>query len=225
MGDHASEAALVEALYGPIERRAERAGRRLHENPAALSPERDGAKLVVCQAGQRRLRDLAACGHPDTDSATAELGVQHSDAAGELSDHDVVVVSDVRRRADRDDSIRLGLAGHVDRVVEVEGAVVQRREDVTVDVDQDGRATSTEHAARCATRSLTLPRARAPLRPRLPTASSAMRSELAASSMRWSAWPDARMTVGSLPSEAVRSTVSTAIWLGSPCGPGSTLRT
>ena len=35
-----------------------------------------------------------------------------------------------------------------------------------------GRATSTEQAARWATRSLTLPRARTPVRPRLPTTTS-----------------------------------------------------
>ena len=78
---------------------------------------------------------LAAGLDPDPQRGARQLPVQRGDALGDLSDHHVVVVADVRGGADTPDSVLGGLGGHRDRVVEVDRPIVEAREYVAVDVD------------------------------------------------------------------------------------------
>ena len=89
-----------------------------------------------------------------------------------------------------------------------------------MEVDHAGRATSTEQGARCATRSLTLPRARAPVSPLLPNTTSDTPSAAAAWRISSAGVPWVGITVGSTPSSAVSSTASRAVRVGSPAGVG-----
>ena len=64
---------------------------------------------------------------------------------GKFVDADVVVVPDVRRRAHDLDAIPVGLLGHLDAVCQIRRAVVQPREDVTVQVDHRSSVRERRH--------------------------------------------------------------------------------
>ncbi len=136
VGDQRPVAALGEPLDAPFEALAERAGRRLEQDPAPR-PQRDARQLLLAQRLDRRLRDLAAAQHGDRDPLAAQTPVDRLDPLGDLLDPHVVVVADVRRRADRLDPVAGRLPRQAGAVADVERAVVDSGEDVAVQVDHD----------------------------------------------------------------------------------------
>ncbi len=135
VGDDRPVAALGEVPNPPQEAVAERPGRRLEQDPVAL-PERDLRQLLGAQRLQRGLGHLAALEDPHRHHFPLQPLVQAPHPAGQLLDPHVVVVADVRGGADRLDPVGLGLPGHRDAVVGIAGPVVDRVEDVAVEVDQ-----------------------------------------------------------------------------------------
>src|SRR5207237_9132389 len=108
---------------------------RLDQQPDSRSAQRDRAQLLVRHLVKRLVRDLAAGRDADRDPLTLELGVDRLDAALELVHLNIVIGADVRRRAYDLDPVRLRLPRHRDAVLEVDGAVVERGQDVRVQID------------------------------------------------------------------------------------------
>ena len=96
--------------------------------------------MPLAETVRGELGDLAALHDPHAHPAAVELPLQLVDPRGQLFDAHVVVVADVRRRAHGSDPVALGFARHRDAVSEVERAVVERRQDVAVQVDHRRRS-------------------------------------------------------------------------------------
>ena len=139
MGDEAAKAPVRELADGGVEAVRERAGGRFEQNPAPATPERDGAQLVVVQRSDDRFRDLAASANPGLAACLIQCQVERCDPVGEFADDDVVVMADVRGRADLRHAVRLGLPAHAEAVAQVGRAVVKPRQDVAVQVDHWSR--------------------------------------------------------------------------------------
>ncbi len=134
MGDQRPPATLGQVLDPAGEAVAERPGRRLQQDPVAAA-QGHPAQLLLVEALDRGLGDLAALEDDNRNPLFAQPRVESVDPSRDLLDADVVVVTDVRRRADRLDSVRCRLARHADAVAEVERPVVDAGEDVAVQVD------------------------------------------------------------------------------------------
>ena len=140
MGDHAAQpppARMLDARASASES-GPGAGSSRIQRPAAAAAT--GAKLGVIEVRRRRLADLGAGPIWTPMPALSSASLQVGDAAGDLGGHDVVVGAYMRCRADRPDSVGLGLPRHVEAVLEVDRAVVERGEDVAVQVDAHRRA-------------------------------------------------------------------------------------
>ena len=116
-------------------------GRRLEQDPAAAA-ERDAPQLLLAQGLDRGLRHLASLQDLHCQSLIAERPVELLDPAGELLDPHIVVVADVRRRADQLDPVVHRLARQAQAVGDVERAVVDAGEDVAVQIDHKRSASS-----------------------------------------------------------------------------------
>ena len=137
MGDEAAKPPRRQAVDRRGQGVAKRPGRRLEQDPAARRAQRGGPQLSVREARDGRLGHLAAGDHAHGDPAALELLRHLGHARGKLVQAHVVVMADVRRRADRVDAVFPGLTGHGHAVVEVDGAVVEPGQDVAVEVDHD----------------------------------------------------------------------------------------
>ncbi len=135
MGDQSAVTALGELPDAANQAVAERAGRRLQQDPVAAA-ERDLGQLLLAQALDRGRRDLAAAQHGERDALLAQPSVDRRDAIGHLVDADVVIVADVGRGADRLDPVDRRLPRHPGAVADVERPVVDAGQDVAVKVDQ-----------------------------------------------------------------------------------------
>lgn len=149
VGYDRAEAQLVEPLERREQRFRQRPRARLEQDPAAAAAERERGELVAPELRERGLGDLAATGHARPDASPLELAIERLDPCWKLLDRDAVVVADVRSRADQLDAVALGAGRHRDAVVQVCRAVVEPRQDVTVEVggeqaprfpDGDGQA-------------------------------------------------------------------------------------
>jgi len=141
VGDQRPVAALGQVGDAGEERVGERAGRRLEQDPAARA-ERHPAQLHLAEALDRGLRHLAAAEHRHRQALLAQTRVELLNPAGDLLDPHVVVVADVRRRADPLYPVVSRLARQADAVGQVEGAVVDAGEDVAMQVDQGANSVS-----------------------------------------------------------------------------------
>jgi len=134
MGDQRPAAAGGEVLDTPLKALSESTRRGLQQHPVAAA-ERHPRQLVVAQVLDHGLGHLAALENPDRDLLEAQSVVQRLDAGGDLVNPHIVVVANVRRRANCLDAVRGRLSRHPDAVPQVEGAVVDARKDVAVQVD------------------------------------------------------------------------------------------
>ena len=134
MGDDRPVAAVGEVGDPPQQALVQRPRRRLQQDPAAV-PERDPGQFLLAQPLDRGLGDLAALEDPHRDHFPLQPLVQPPHPPRQLLDPHVVVVADVRGGADGFDPVRLGLPRHRHAVVGIAGAVVDRVEDVAVQVD------------------------------------------------------------------------------------------
>ena len=138
MGDQAAKPPRRQAVDRRGQGVAKRPGRRLEQDPAAPAPS-EAARSSPSEGARRpsrpprRRRPLAGR------SRALELLRHLGHARGKLVQAHVVVMADVRRRADRVDAVFPGLTGHGHAVVEVDGAIVEPGQDVAVEVDQTGR--------------------------------------------------------------------------------------
>jgi hypothetical protein len=98
---------------------AERARRRLEQDPAA-GAECDQTQLLLTQTLDCGLRHLAAPQDLHRQALVAERPVEVLDPPGDLLDPHVVVMADVRRRADPLDAVIYRLVRHRQAVGEVE---------------------------------------------------------------------------------------------------------
>ena len=114
----------------------ERSGCRLEKDPSPTGAERHRMQVRARQTVERSGGDLTPGQDRQPDAGGAQRSVQLFHPGSQLGDPDVVVVTDVRRRADGRDAIGERLPGHPERVIEIARPVVEAREDVTVQVDQ-----------------------------------------------------------------------------------------
>ena len=137
VGHEAREAARRERVDRLPQRVRQRARARLEQDPAPAAAERDPAQVLVAQRRRTGLGDLAAGQDAHGEPRGGDRVAQPQHALGQLADAHVVVVTDVRRGADRGDAVARGLARHCEAVGDVQRAVVEPREDVAVQVDHE----------------------------------------------------------------------------------------
>ena len=137
MGDHRSISPTAQLPDGVVEAVAERPRCRLDQDPASCAAERHGPQFAVVQTRHRGGCDLAADQQPRVAASAADREGQLVEPALQVADADIMVMADVRRSADRLNPISLRLERHPDRVLEIGGAVVEPRQDVTVQVGGD----------------------------------------------------------------------------------------
>ncbi len=131
-------------VLGRLQQRSRQRSRcRLEQHPAPRPAERDLPQLARIEVAGGRLGELAAGGHPDRDRLGGEGVAERAHPPGELADAHVVVVADVRCGAHDRDPVRGGLARHRERVGQIDGPVVDLREDVAVQIDEAGLHTTT----------------------------------------------------------------------------------
>lgn len=122
----------------------------LEQHPAAAA-EGHLRQLPLAQARDRRCRDLAAGEDRYRDPLLAQPPIDGIDPLGDLVDADVVVVANMRGRADRLDPVASRLAGHSRAVADVERPIVDAGQDVAVQIDQgsqDAKPRSADSARR-----------------------------------------------------------------------------
>jgi hypothetical protein len=136
VGDDRAGAAVVQLLDARDQVVAQRPRPRLEQHPGAGLVERHEPQLGRAEAVERRLGHLAPRRDRDGDAALGQHDVELARALRDLVDAHVVVVADVRRRADHVDPVLGGLARERHRILEVGCAVVDPRQDVAVEVDE-----------------------------------------------------------------------------------------
>src|SRR6266511_3396472 len=97
--------------------------------------ERDAPRVGVVEGLRGGLGDLPPGRDPNPRPPAPQRRVELVDAISQLVDAHVVVVTDVRSRADQLDPVVLGLGRHRDAVGQLDGPVVERGQDVAVEVD------------------------------------------------------------------------------------------
>ncbi len=121
----------------PFESLVDGSRSRLEQYPPSCASQRECRELGIVESVKLRDRHLAARqdarATPGRSNSRRELGHPRP----QLRDLDIVVVTDVRRRADRRDAVGLCLLGHCDRVVEIPGAVVESRQEMAVKIDRN----------------------------------------------------------------------------------------
>lgn len=132
-----TEAPSTKPLDRAFESVAERPRRRFEEDPTARASERHGSELAVAEPIERRGSNLAA---GEDERAAARLSDRRRELRnprGQLGDPHIVVVANMRRRADGLDTVGLPLLRHRERVIEIARAVVETRQEMAVKVDRD----------------------------------------------------------------------------------------
>ncbi len=121
----------------PFESLVDGSRSRLEQYPPSCASQRECRELGIVESVKLRDRHLAARqdagATPGRSNSRRELGHPRP----QLRDLDIVVVTDVRRRADRRDAVGLCMLGHCDRVVEIPGAVVESRQEMAVKIDRN----------------------------------------------------------------------------------------
>jgi adenosine/AMP kinase len=135
VGDEAAQPLRGEVVHGRGQAVRQRPRSRLEQDPAPAPAQRHGPKLGVVEVLDDRLGDLAAWEDARARARVLQRRVQLGHAIDELGDPDVVVVADVRGRADECHTVTIGLTPHRDAVGEVERAIVDPGEDVAMQVD------------------------------------------------------------------------------------------
>ena len=134
--------------HRPFESLVDRSRIRLEQYPPSCASQRDGGELGIVEGVKLRGRHLTpwqnACPTSSRSNSCRELRQPRR----QLRDLDVVVLADVRRRADRRDAVGLCLLGHRDRVVEIPGAVVESREEMAVKINRDANTADYRALAR-----------------------------------------------------------------------------
>jgi hypothetical protein len=140
MGDDGAETEVEQPQDPGLETVVEWSGRWLEQDPPSATAEGNRPQFGPSQSVERRARDLPAAQHRNADAGSAERSSECTDAVRQFGDADVVVVTDVGRRAHCRDAVRERLPGHAERVVEIARPVIEARQDVAVQIDQ-GTAT------------------------------------------------------------------------------------
>ena len=148
MGDHGPQPPTSESLHNFVQAIAERSWSRLQQDPSSgpacassfaarpsVPAERHRTQLGVAQVVRLCLRQLPAGEDSNADSLSIQVRLQRVHTRDDLLDAHVVVVPYMGCRAHRRDPVPLGLARHREAVIEVARAIVEPRQDVTVQID------------------------------------------------------------------------------------------
>jgi len=115
----------------------DRSRSRLEQYPPSRASQRDRRELGIVEGVELRDCHLTAGQNAGAASGRSNSGHQLGQPQRQLRDPHIVVVTDVRRRADRRDAVGLCLLGHRDRVIEIPGTVIESRQEMAVKVDVD----------------------------------------------------------------------------------------
>ena len=129
------EPSCGEPLDTLLEAACKRPGGRLQQHPPAGAAERHHPQLGVGEAVGLGLSQLPAWADAKVDPLLVQVYLQRVHALGDFLDAHFVIVPDVWRRAYDRDPVLARLARHRQTVVEVACAVVERRQDMAVQVD------------------------------------------------------------------------------------------
>jgi len=130
------KAARPKSVDGLFESLVDRSRSRLEQYPPSRASQRDRRELGIVEAVKRRDRHLTAGQNAGAASGRSNSRHQLGQSQRQLRDPDIVVVTDVRRRADRRYAVGFCLLGHRDRVIEIPGTVVKSRQQMAVKVDR-----------------------------------------------------------------------------------------
>ena len=134
MGEQDPVAALVQVGDQRLQVGADRRERALEQHVAAAA-ERERGQLVVVELRQPVVRDLAAGQQLEVDPLVGEPRRQRVAAVGDLRGLDVEHLADMARRGDRARARRDRRPRHLQRRLGRRRPVVERGEDVGVQVD------------------------------------------------------------------------------------------
>jgi hypothetical protein len=135
--DDARDPPLGERGDAAPETGSQRSGRGLEQHPAAGSADRDHLQLLGADPFGFELGELPAGRDSHADPGRVELSLQQVHARRYLADLHLLIGTDVRRGDDDPDAVAFGLTRHRDAVLDVARTIVQSRQDVAVQVDQE----------------------------------------------------------------------------------------
>ncbi len=133
MSEKGPEAAYVEVEHGLLEKYA---GRRIGtlDQQVGAECQTQGAELRIVKAGQPGQRDLGSGVDGEWDLLPFKGGAQHRNPFGDLLALDAVLEVDVWGHDHRMDAFVDGCLSHLKAGFDVEGPVIDRREQVAVQI-------------------------------------------------------------------------------------------
>jgi hypothetical protein len=143
MGEHDAEAAAAKLGGCGVEVLADGAEGRLEQDPAPTGRAlREGLELVLTQAPDHLVPDLATTQHLQVDPGRRDRRADGPNQVGEVEDGGHVVVPYVRRGDHGARAVGGGGPPQLDALRDVGGPVVHAREDVEVNVRRRHRRMS-----------------------------------------------------------------------------------